>query len=414
MDPKTIGFHTLRARNARYFAGTNFSPCRRYVSGVLLRVSDRGLDASFQAVHQLNVRVPREVRQRLAEITGQVGYPADLCEAARYAAELQIVNIERLLHDAGIDAMNLVAIGQMGCDLWSHSESLGRTVMPLGCPQQLAEATGVSVIDRFHERDLAAGGTGGPLESLLWWLLLTEAKDSNSERPQVVVVLDETLEMYHMPPRRRGRGAPSIAWLGLGAGYGLLDQIASDGRTSSDAHLAELSEILQGQEIQSAWAPPTAVTRQMREEVHAVWNSTERGPTFADCERAAFPIWIARVREALENLLPQQPQSSRIMVLGRGGRREPFVASLTEAIDGISVVAEPKLGWIAGAPQAALAAISATLHVDQICGNLPELTGAKSARILGSISPGAPANWRNLLEQMQSGLQQRMPLRSAV
>lgn len=414
MDPKTIGLHTLRARNARYFAGTNFSPCRRYVSGVLLRVGERGLDAAFQAVHQLNVRVPREVRQRLAEITGQVGHPSDLCEAARYVAELQIVNIERLLHDAGIDSMNLVAIGQTGSDLWSHSESLGRTVMPLGCPQQLAEATGVSVIDRFHERDLAAGGTGGPLESLLLWLLLTQAKDSNSERPQVVVVLDESLELFHLPPRRRGRGAPSIAWLGLGAGYGLLDQIASENGTSAETNVAQLAEVLRAQEIRSAWAPPTTVAQQMVEEVHTAWGSTDPGPTFADCERAAFPIWIERIREGLENLFPQQPQPARVVVLGRGGRREPFVASLTEAISGITVLAEPKLGWIAGAPQAALAAIAATLHVDQICGNLPELTGAKSARILGSISPGAPANWRNLLEQMQSGLQQRMPLRSAV
>ncbi|MEX0793487.1 MAG: anhydro-N-acetylmuramic acid kinase, partial [Pirellulaceae bacterium] len=311
MDPKTIGLHTLRARNARYFAGTNFSPCRRYVSGVLLRVSDRGLDAAFQAVHQLNVRVPREVRQRLAEITGQVGHPADLCEAARYVAELQIVNIERLLHDAGTDPMNLVAIGQTGSDLWSHSESLGRTVMPLGCPQLLAEATGVSVIDRFHERDIAAGGTGGPLESLLLWLLLTQAKDSNSERPQVVVVLDETLEMFHLPPRRRGRDVPSIAWLDLGAGYGLLDQVATEGEASHETNLMPLTAYLQAQEIQTDWTPPTTVTQQAVEALLSAWAATEPRPTFADCERAAFPIWIERIREGLENLFPRHPQPSR-------------------------------------------------------------------------------------------------------
>jgi len=71
-----------------------------------------------------------------------------------------------------------------------------------------------------------------------------------------------------------------------------------------------------------------------------------------------------------------------------------------------SVEAEPKferLDSVIGKMinlDALVAAILGMFHIDQLPGNLPRLTGATSQRILGRLTPGRPANWRQLIRAM--------------
>lgn len=54
------------------------------------------------------------------------------------------------------------------------------------------------------------------------------------------------------------------------------------------------------------------------------------------------------------------------------------------------------------------------LFVDQMPGNLPELTGASSQRVLGRVVPGRPFAWRTLVQNMSDGTAPTMRLRDVV
>ena len=206
MGPITLGMSSLAPSARRYFVGTAITPCLRYVSGVILKVTGRGLNADFEVIHQLNVRTPPDVRALLEEgvvgVAGGVQLPG---MASRLVADLQVVNVERMLNASGISAERVTAIGQRGpgCgrEYWRQTGS----AISIGDPAILAEATGLTVINHFEQRDIAKGGSASGLDVLPLWLLLTRAVDSHSARPTVVARLDQMLELFYLPARRKNR-----------------------------------------------------------------------------------------------------------------------------------------------------------------------------------------------------------------
>ena len=63
---------------------------------------------------------------------------------------------------------------------------------------------------------------------------------------------------------------------------------------------------------------------------------------------------------------------------------------------------------------ALVAALLGMFHIDQLPGNLPNLTGAGSQRILGRLTPGRPSNWRQLIRAMAQHHPAPMKLKDAI
>ena len=63
---------------------------------------------------------------------------------------------------------------------------------------------------------------------------------------------------------------------------------------------------------------------------------------------------------------------------------------------------------------ALVAALLGMFHIDQLPGNLPNLTGARSQRILGRLTPGRPSNWRQLIQAMAQHHPAPMKLKDAI
>jgi len=64
--------------------------------------------------------------------------------------------------------------------------------------------------------------------------------------------------------------------------------------------------------------------------------------------------------------------------------------------------------------EALVAALLGMFHIDQLPGNLPTLTGARSQRILGRLTPGRPSNWRQLIRAMAQHHPAPMKLKDAI
>ena len=63
---------------------------------------------------------------------------------------------------------------------------------------------------------------------------------------------------------------------------------------------------------------------------------------------------------------------------------------------------------------ATIAGLLGILHIDQMQGNLPWLTGAADQRVLGRLTPGTPSNWRQLVREMSDFSPPAMKLKDAI
>lgn len=416
MPSQTLGFSSFAEHARRYFVGTAMTPCLRFVSAAILKVDGRGLNACFDVIHQLNVRTPADVRSMLeqggAGLAGGTQLPGMV---SRLVSELQVVNVERLLNSCGVSAEKVTAIGQRGpvCgrEFWKQTGS----ATSIGDPAILAEATGLTVIDHFEQRDIAKGGNAHGLDVLPMWLLLTQAVDSISARPKVVVRLDHSIELFYLPARRKNRPIPAIAYHSLGPGFALLQALQSlcdnkPGTTS--VRTADVDALLQRLEIEKVSADSPHQIKSLVEGI--VEELPQLLASSVTLNQTMESYWADAIHQQVQQHFPSSPEFAEIIVLGRGARREKLVQQIAEKFPDVTVTTDVQRGWISGAVGASIAAIFATLHVDQVSGNLPDLTGSSAARVLGRITPGNPGNWRGVLAQMELAARQTVPLREAV
>lgn len=416
MPSRTLGFSSFVEHARRYFVGTAMTPCLRFVSAAILKVDGRGLNACFDVIHQLNVRTPPDVRAMLEQGGAGLSTGAQLPGmVSRLVSELQVVNVERLLNSCGVSAEKVTAIGQRGpvCgrEFWKQTGS----AISIGDPAILAEATGLTVMDHFEQRDIAKGGTAHGLDVLPMWLLLTQAVDSVSARPKVVVRLDHSIELFYLPARRKNRPIPAIAYRQLGPGFALLQQLQglcdqTPGAATIDA--ADLADLLDQLQVEQVLADSPHQIKTLLDGL--VEGMPELLASSVTLNQTMESYWASSIHQAIGEHFPSSPELAEIIVLGRGARREKLVQQIAGKFPNVKVTTDVQRGWISGAVGASIAAILATLHVDQVSGNLPDLTGASAARVLGRITPGNPGNWRGVLAQMEVAARQTMPLREAV
>jgi 1,6-anhydro-N-acetylmuramate kinase len=133
-------------------------------------------------------------------------------------------------------------------------------------------------------------------------------------------------------------------------------------------------------------------------------------PALAGCDSllAEVPLLAARLRQEL-------PADARIdQVVWAGQESAAAVHERLTAELGAKPVTLEQLGFPRGALRPAGVALLGLLHLDQTPANLPAITGARTSRVLGRLTPGSLPAWHRLLRELSAARPSVMPLRSAV
>ena len=113
--------------------------------------------------------------------------------------------------------------------------------------------------------------------------------------------------------------------------------------------------------------------------------------------------FVARgVADALRRFLPDSRVPNRILLSGGGVRNGLLWRLLEQHWEGIPLEKTDRFGIPADARKALAVGVLAALTVDGVPANVPAATGASGARLLGSLTPGSPANWARCLTWMAS------------
>ncbi|MFI9759431.1 anhydro-N-acetylmuramic acid kinase [Streptomyces sp. NPDC051963] len=252
--------------------------------------------------------------------------------------------------------------------------------LQLGQPAWIAEATGLPVVADFRPRDIAAGGQGAPLVGLVDRLWLRG-------RPGTPVALNIG--------GIANLTAPDGTAFDTGPGCALVDAAArgfSGGRLECDAdgalaargrvHALLLQRLLA--EPYYALPAPKTTGKELFHLGHLQAALAGLGTLPAEDVLATLTMLTARtVADAVRAV-----GATEVIASGGGTRNPVLMANLAALLPGVALGTSDELGLPSDAKEAYAFAVLGFLTVHGLPGTDPAGTGARHARVLGSVTPG--------------------------
>jgi anhydro-N-acetylmuramic acid kinase len=363
------------------------------VLGLLSGTSVDGVDAAAASIEAAGgtLRIAR-----LGELT--LPWPGDLRERvleARSGAAIGVGELCRLHEDLGralgeiaAEAINRLSTVDL---IASHGQTVHHAVdvdgrvrgtLQLGQPAQLAERTGLPVVADYRVRDVAAGGQGAPLVSVLDALLLADAADLE---PVAALNLGGIANLTVLRP-----GEPALAF-DCGPANTLLDAAMAragerydDGgrRTARGTVNPALLEALLADPYLAA-APPKSTGP---ERYHAGYLDAAAGMALDDLLATLAEFTAAAVAADTARYGVR-----RVWASGGGVHNAGLLAALRRrlAAVGAALATTDALGLPVESKEAYAFAVLGWLTWHGLPGTIPTCTGAAGPRILGTVTPGA-------------------------
>jgi anhydro-N-acetylmuramic acid kinase len=289
-----------------------------------------------------------------------------------------------VLRKSGLAKKDIRAIGSHGQTLRHRPRAAHPFTLQIGNPSVIAERTGITTVADFRARDMAAGGQGAPMVPAFHHQMFHSA-----QRNRVIVNIGGIANVTCLP----AVAAQPVSGFDTGPGNTLLDQWvhrhhaqarddagqwAASGRASR-----ELLELLLSDPYFAA-APPKSTGR---EHFNMEWLQ-------GHLKKLAVPLAAADVQATLVQLTAHSiarairgvlPQTQEAFVCGGGSHNRELMAALAGSLSGIAVATTEALGLSPDWVEAAAFAWLAHQTLEGQPGNVPTVTGAKHAVILGGI-----------------------------
>lgn len=293
-------------------------------------------------------------------------------------------SIHSLLQQTGVNGKNITAIGSHGQTIRHVPHQKHPFTLQIGDPNTIAALTGITTVADFRRKDMALGGQGAPLVPAFHQYLFAD-KNKNRAIANIGGIANVTLLMPH--------GKPSVLGFDTGPGNGLLDEWIqqhqqkphdADGAwaASGNIHQPLLASLLADDYFK---LPPPKSTG--REYFNSIWlqphlAAIETTASNADVQATLTEFTAITIANAIKQHMPD----GEIYVCGGGARNAYLIERLQQASEKqFSVKTTDALGIHADWVEAIAFAWLAYQTINQRAGNLPSVTGAKQAAILGGL-----------------------------
>ncbi|MSR22913.1 MAG: anhydro-N-acetylmuramic acid kinase [Gemmatimonadetes bacterium] len=337
-----------------------------------------------------------EERDRIAEVIATGGV-RDIAFLGRDLGRKFAGAFRNLLSESGVSPTEVAAVGSHGQTVWHEPPDAGGrgVTLQIGDPATLAEELGCAVVSDFRTRDLAAGGQGAPLVPWCDWVLL--------RRPGKGRALQNLGGMGNVTFLPGAGGPEGVIGFDTGPGVALLNgaaRLASggedpwdvDGRRATRGTVLPdvLDELMRDPFLRTP--PPRSTGRERFGDERVGQIVARTGPARQDewddllATLAAFTV--NSVVAAYRDFLPAGAVEE-VVLTGGGAKNPSLVSGLASALAPIPVrTGATALGMDPDAREAAAFALLAWAHLRGIPANLPQVTGARGPRVLGSFTPG--------------------------
>ncbi len=335
----------------------------------------------LQALHH---NFDKTLRRQLLQLTqsGSVTF-AELGEIDHQLGLSYAKIVNDLLKSAAINPSDVKAVGSHGQTIFHHPTTHHPSTLQLGDANLIAEKSAITTVADFRRRDMAAGGQGAPLASAFHNALL-----QNDKRETGVVNIGGIANLSILPTDQRrpvtgfdsGPGNLLLdGWIQLNRGC-QYDEKGAWGATGRVVP-ALLEQLLSDPYF--AAAPPKSSGR---ERFNLEWlqqqlSGTERSE---DVQATLHEFTARTISDALQQ---HSTSIEELIVCGGGSFNHYLLERIARHLPGIEISSTTKFGID---PQHIEAMAFAWLAKETLAGrvgNIPEVTGADRAVILGAIYP---------------------------
>ena len=357
------------------------------VDGVIARIPP---DGSLHTLAYASLPFDADLRAELLALNSRHGsdelHRAALAGNAVSTAYAHVVHA--LLRQAGLCATDIAGIGAHGQTV-RHQPGLHDGVgytLQLQNPALLAERTGITVVADIRSRDVAAGGQGAPLVPAFHQGLF-----SAPQAHRLVLNIGGISNLSVLPPQ--GSDA-AVLGFDCGPGNALMDWwcLQHTGQPYDDGGRWAASGQVQPALLQRLLAEPFVHQPPPKSTGRDLFN-----PTWLQAHLQALPshpaadvqaTLTAYTAHVCAHAAQQWGQgSSQLLVCGGGALNTELLRQLQTLLPQLRVDSTAAHGMHPLQVEAAAFAWLAQRCLRGLPGNLPAVTGAQGARILGAIYP---------------------------
>ncbi|UNU23385.1 anhydro-N-acetylmuramic acid kinase [Microcoleus vaginatus] len=279
--------------------------------------------------------------------------------------------------------------------LMGYSLQLGRGAL-------IAELTGITTVSNFRSADIAAGGQGAPLVSIVDACLLAEPNIS-----LCIQNLGGIGNVTYLPARGKGENNDESEIFSLGDGISgwdtgpansLLDlavQHFSGGTKTIDEGGAWAASGTPCQALVEDWlaseffrqAPPKSTGRELFGVDYfdrCLVEAQGYNLSPADVLATLTELTVASIVHSYQTFLPAMPD--RVLLCGGGSHNLYLKRRLQSQLHPVQVLTTSEAGLNVDFKEAIAFAVLAAWRVRGIPGNLPQVTGARAPVLLGEIN----------------------------
>lgn len=354
------------------------------VDAVLVELSASATRLIAAVAHPL----PEALRQRLLALCSAGENELDrLAQTDVEVGHLFVDAVHAVLSRADVAPERITAIGSHGQTVRHAPQATLPYTVQIGDPNTIAERTGITTVADFRRRDMAAGGQGAPLVPAFHAALLRAADEDRA-----VINIGGMANVTLLPANPQAQ----VTGFDTGPGNVLLDICANRHlRRSHDqggqwAAGGTVDADLLGRMLSDPYFARAAPKSTGREHFNRDWLAhmlgdadSARAP--ADVQATLSELTARSIADALRLHLPGCRQA---LVCGGGVHNDDLMGRLRRHLPELRVASTEVYGLAPDWVEATAFAWLAQRTLAGMAGNLPAVTGARRAVVLGGIYPG--------------------------
>ncbi len=366
--------------NERIIAGAMSGTSADGVDVAITRITGSGLDMSAQLIRHHHRPYPTELRReifafRRGEVRDNV-----LARLARMGREISLTYaaaVNEALAAASMSADQLAAVAAHGQTLFHDPPD---TIQWFD-PSLVAAEVGCRVVSDFRRADLAAGGQGAPLVPVADYILFR-----HPTKNRVLLNIGGIANITYL--KAGGRRDEVIAF-DTGPGNcvsdGVCDPFDTGGRLAlrGEVDRKVLNAALKHEYFHRQ--PPKSTDGPQMQSIFAAAESDGGSTLLTDRLATACALTYRTIADAITRFCPDP--ADEVIASGGGTKNAAMMNGLRQELGEVSVLLLEELGMSSDAKEALAFALLAAATLDGMPSNVPSVTGAKRAVVLGAITP---------------------------
>jgi len=315
---------------------------------------------------------------RLINETSELGHIADLDHELGH---LFAIAVNNLLEETKIKPEDIIAIGNHGQTILHKPGATHKTSLQISDPNVISAETGITTVADFRRMDMAHGGQGAPLASAF------HQYQFQQENKSIVILNIGGIANITLLSNNE------VVGFDTGPGNALLDDWiqqnkdkeydkdglwAKTGKTNDD-----LLTLLLSDDYFSLPAPKSSG----REYFNMNWlktyiNIIDEDITAEDIQATLIQLSAITISDAIKD---SAKQIDEVLVCGGGAYNRFLMESLQISLPNIEVTTTSKYGLAPDCIEAVTFAWLAKQRIENKTANLPSVTGATKAVLLGGV-----------------------------